>query len=53
MDVVKDLRSHGVSIIYISHRLGEVQELADRVIALRDGRNAGSLSAKQSPTITW
>jgi len=29
------------------------QELADRVIALRDGRNAGRLSAKQSPTITW
>ena len=44
MDVVKDLRSHGVSIIYISHRLGEVQELADRVIALRDGRNAGRLA---------
>jgi len=42
--VVKDLRSSGVSVIYISHRLGEVKELADRVEVLRDGRNAGALA---------
>jgi ribose transport system ATP-binding protein len=42
--VVKDLRSQGVSVIYISHRLGEVEEVADRVVALRDGRNAGQLA---------
>src|ERR687894_981992 len=36
MAVVKELRSQGVSVIYISHRLGEVRELADRVVALRD-----------------
>src|SRR5688572_3484920 len=41
--VVKDLRSRGISVIYISHRLGEVRELADRVVVLRDGRNAGEL----------
>ncbi|HYG77436.1 MAG TPA: sugar ABC transporter ATP-binding protein [Planctomycetota bacterium] len=41
--VVKDLRSKGVSIVYISHRLGEVKELADRVTVLRDGQNAGEL----------
>jgi ribose transport system ATP-binding protein len=41
--VIKDLRARGVSIIYISHRLGEVKELADRVVVLRDGRNAGEL----------
>jgi ribose transport system ATP-binding protein len=44
IEVVKDLRANGVSIIYISHRLGEVQELADRVVGLRDGRNAGGLA---------
>jgi ribose transport system ATP-binding protein len=44
MSVVKDLRAQGVSVIYISHRLGEVRELADRVVALRDGRNAGALA---------
>jgi ribose transport system ATP-binding protein len=42
--VVKELRSRGVSIIYISHRLGEVKELADRVTVFRDGANAGNLS---------
>ena len=41
--VIKDLRARGVSVIYISHRLGEVKELADRVSVLRDGENAGSL----------
>jgi rhamnose transport system ATP-binding protein len=35
---VRILREHGVGIIYISHRLEEVFELADRVTVLRDGR---------------
>jgi ribose transport system ATP-binding protein len=42
--VIHDLRTRGVSIIYISHRLGEVRQLADRVIVLRDGENAGELA---------
>ena len=45
--VIKELRVRGVSIIYISHRLGEVQELADRVVVLRDGRNAGELAREE------
>jgi ribose transport system ATP-binding protein len=44
--VVKDLRSRGVSVIWISHRLGEVKELADRVVVLRDGKNAGAIAAR-------
>jgi ribose transport system ATP-binding protein len=43
MEVVKDLRSRDVSVIYISHRLGEVKELANRVTVFRDGENAGEL----------
>src|SRR5262249_36873410 len=43
LEVVKELRQQGVSVIYISHRLGEVTELADRVIVLRDGSNAGTI----------
>ncbi len=43
LGVIKDLRKQGVSIIYISHRLGEIKEIADRVVVLRDGKNAGIL----------
>lgn len=45
--VVRDLSATGVSILYISHRLGEVIELADRVVVLRDGQNAGELSREE------
>jgi ribose transport system ATP-binding protein len=41
--VVKDLKRRGVSVVWISHRLGEVKELADRVVVLRDGQNAGEI----------
>jgi ribose transport system ATP-binding protein len=47
IEVVRELRAQGVSVIYISHRLGEVEQLADRVVALRDGRNAGELSRSE------
>jgi ribose transport system ATP-binding protein len=41
--VLQDLRSSGTAIVYISHRLKEVEALADRAAVLRDGRNAGVL----------
>jgi ribose transport system ATP-binding protein len=44
MEVATELRAEGVSIIYISHRLAEIEEIADRTVVLRDGRNAGTLS---------
>lgn len=39
MGVVRTLRSEGRSVIYVTHRLAEVFELADRVAVLRDGRS--------------
>src|SRR4029079_6990743 len=42
-----DLKSQNVSIIYISHRLHEVEEIADRAVVLRDGRNAGELQRSE------
>lgn len=37
-DVVRKLKSQGVSIIYISHRMEEIFELCDRITVLRDGK---------------
>jgi rhamnose transport system ATP-binding protein len=39
LQVVRDLRQQGVGLIYISHRLEELIEIADRVTVLRDGRH--------------
>jgi ribose transport system ATP-binding protein len=44
LELVCELAEQGVSIIYISHRLGEIDECADRVVVLRDGKNAGELT---------
>jgi ribose transport system ATP-binding protein len=44
MAVIADLRRHGVGIIFISHRLNEVEQCADRVVVLRDGSVVGELS---------
>jgi ribose transport system ATP-binding protein len=46
--VVQDLKARGVSIMYVSHRLGEVETLADRVVVLRDGERSGELSREQN-----
>ena len=38
-DVIRRMRTPGIAIIYISHRLQEVMEIGDRVTVLRDGRH--------------
>ncbi len=44
LKIVRELRAQGIGVIYISHRLAEVGQIADRVVVLRDGKNAGVLS---------
>lgn len=39
--VIRDLKQQGIGIIYISHRLEEVFQIADRITVLRDGRHVG------------
>jgi ABC-type sugar transport system ATPase subunit len=39
--IVRDLKAHGIGVIYISHRLDEIFSIADRVSVLRDGANVG------------
>jgi ABC-type sugar transport system ATPase subunit len=41
-ELVRRLRERGVGIVYISHRMVEIFELADRVTVLRDGRFVGT-----------
>ncbi len=43
LKLVSKLKTQGMAIIFISHRLTEVEQIADRVVALRDGENAGEL----------
>jgi len=40
--IIRDLKSQGIGVIYISHRLDEVFEVADRVMVLRDGAHVGT-----------
>ena len=40
-DVVRGMAADGVSVIYVTHRMDEVFELADRITVLRAGRNVG------------
>jgi ribose transport system ATP-binding protein len=47
-EIVKNLRARGVSIIYISHRLEEAFELADRITVMRDGRKVGTKAVKET-----
>ena len=47
LQVIADLKASGVAVIYISHRLGEIMECADRVVVLRDGRMVGELAREE------
>ena len=47
LELVCELSESGVSVIYISHRLGEIEHCADRVVVLRDGKNAGELAREE------
>ena len=56
-ELIRRLRTEGLAIIYISHRMAEIYELADRVSVLRDGSQVGTLdraglSAEVRPTTT-
>jgi ribose transport system ATP-binding protein len=46
---IRRLQARGMSVLYISHVLEEVQEIADRFTVLRDGRTVGGGAARDVP----
>jgi ribose transport system ATP-binding protein len=51
--VIRRLRDEGIAVVYISHFLEELREIADRYTVLRDGRNVdmGSLAETPNPQL--
>src|SRR5262245_58003322 len=50
--IVRKLKTEGVSVIFITHRLAEVERVADRVIVLRDGRTVAELHGEEIKAAT-
>jgi ribose transport system ATP-binding protein len=48
-EVIRDLKTRGLGITYVSHRLAELPVIADRVTVLRDGRKVGTRTIEECP----
>lgn len=46
--LIRSMKQHGIAIIYISHRLDELFEIADRVTVIRDGKKIGDRDIKET-----
>ncbi len=47
LSVVKDMQSKGISTIFVSHKLDEVLQIAERVTVLRDGKKIGTYPSQE------
>lgn len=45
--IIRSLKSRGVAIIYISHKMEEILQISDEVTIMRDGRNIGSWASSE------
>jgi len=48
--IIRKLRSEGIAILYISHKMEEILEIADEVTIMRDGKRVGTYPAKELTT---
>ena len=46
--IIRDLRGKGLGIVYISHRMNEIEEISDRVTVMRDGEYVGTVDTKNT-----
>jgi ribose transport system ATP-binding protein len=47
--LIDDMRSRGIGVVYISHRMDEIKRIADRVTVLRDGQYVATVQAMTTP----
>ncbi|RYC25463.1 sugar ABC transporter ATP-binding protein [Ciceribacter ferrooxidans] len=50
--IIERLKSEGVGIVYISHKMDEIKKIADRVTVMRDGAYVGTVKASDTPIST-
>ncbi|WP_417670374.1 sugar ABC transporter ATP-binding protein [Roseibium sp.] len=48
-EIIRQLKADGVGIIYISHKMDELKQIADRVTVMRDGAYVGTVAAADTP----
>jgi ABC-type sugar transport system ATPase subunit len=47
-EIVRNLKAANIAVVFITHRLEELFQVADRVVVLRDGRNAGEVPMEEA-----
>jgi ribose transport system ATP-binding protein len=50
--IIRQLKSEGVAIVYISHKMDEIRRISDRVTVMRDGAYVGTVAAADTPIET-
>ncbi len=50
--IIRRLKSEGVAIVYISHKMDEIRRISDRVTVMRDGAYVGTVAAADTPIET-
>jgi D-xylose transport system ATP-binding protein len=50
LDILRDLRSRGIALVYISHKLDEVFAISDRITVLRDGTSVATMATRDATT---
>jgi len=51
-DLLRQMKSQGKAIIFISHRMDEIKEICDVATVLRDGQNVGTVQVRETPVAT-